>query len=60
MVGASRDPRTLGDRPCTDHPCHKRTLDYIAVFHAKNYQPQDRWRDIPKPPPLDPNIPNKK
>jgi hypothetical protein len=54
MVGDFRDSRTLGDRPCTDQPCHKRTLDHIAVFHANDYQPQDRWRDIPKPPPLDP------
>lgn len=54
MVGANRDPRTLGDRPCPEKPCHKRTLDHIAVFHGYDYQPQDRWRDIPKPPPLDP------
>ena len=51
MVGGKRDPRTLGDQPCTDRPCHKRTLDHIAVFHGDQYQPQDRWRDIPKPPP---------
>jgi hypothetical protein len=50
MVGEFRDSRTLGDRPCTDNPCHKRTLDHIAVFHSGNFQPQDRWRDIPKPP----------
>ena len=49
MVGDFRDPRTLGDRPCTDEPCHKRTLDHIAVFHSNDFQPQDRWRDIPKP-----------
>ena len=55
MVGAERDPRTLGDRPCTDRPCQKRTLDHIAVFHGDEHQPQTRWRDIPKPPPpLDP------
>jgi hypothetical protein len=51
MVGAHRDPRTLGDQPCTDQPCHKRKLDHIVVFHSNDYQPQDRWRDIPKPPP---------
>jgi hypothetical protein len=56
MVGARRDPRTLGDQPCTDRPCQKRTLDHIAVFHGNDYQPQARWRDIPKPPPLDPEI----
>ncbi|CAF1228572.1 unnamed protein product [Rotaria sordida] len=50
MVGEYRDPRTLGDRPCTDKPCHKRKLDHIAVFHSNDYQPQDRWRDIPKLP----------
>jgi hypothetical protein len=50
MVGEYRDPRTLGDRPCTAKPCLKRTLDHIAVFHSNDYQPQDRWRDIPKPP----------
>jgi hypothetical protein len=50
MVGNFRDSRTLGDRPCTDQPCHKRTLDHIAVFHSNDYQSQDRWRDIPKPP----------
>ena len=50
MVGGNRDPRTLGDQPCTDRPCHKRTLDHIAVFHGDSYQPQDRWRDIPQPP----------
>jgi hypothetical protein len=54
MVGDSRDPRTLGDRPCTDKPCHKRTLDHVVVFHGNDYQPQTRWRDIPKPPPVDP------
>ncbi|CAF1118625.1 unnamed protein product [Adineta steineri] len=51
MIGSFRDPRTLGDRPYTEKPCHKRTLDHIAVFHSYDYQPQDRWRDIPKPPP---------
>lgn len=54
MIGANRDARTLGDQPCTETPCHERTLDHIAVFHGYGYQPQDRWRDIPKPPPLDP------
>ena len=49
MVGDFRDPRTLGDQPCTDKPCHTRTLDHIAVFHGNDYQPQDRWSDIPKP-----------
>ena len=55
MIGDFRDSRTLGDRPCTDIPCHKRTLDHIAVFHSNDYKPQDRWRDISKPelgPPL--------
>ena len=56
MVGAKRDPRTLGDRPCNEDPCHKRTLDHIAVFHEYDFQPQDRWRDLPKPPPLDPGV----
>lgn len=55
MVGEYRDSRTLGDRPCTDKPCHTRILDHIAVFHSSDYQPQDRWRDIPKPPPIDPS-----
>ena len=50
MIGAKRDPRTLGDRPCTRNPCHERKLDHIVVFHGNDYQPQDRWRDIPKPP----------
>ena len=50
MVGEFRDARTLGDRPCVDNPCHQRTLDHIAVFHSSDYQPQDRWRDVPKPP----------
>jgi hypothetical protein len=54
MVGAQRDHQTLGDRPCTDTPCRNRTLDHIAVFHGDEHQPQARWRDIPKPPPLDP------
>ena len=54
MVGSQRDPRTLGDRPCTDRPCQNRTLDHIAVFHGDEHQPQARWRDIPKPPPLEP------
>lgn len=50
MVGDFRDPRTLGDQPCREKPCHNRKLDHIAVFHGNDYQPQDRWRDIPKPP----------
>lgn len=49
MVGDFRDPRTLGDQPCQDTPCYLRTLDHITVFHGNDYQPQDRWRDIPKP-----------
>ena len=49
MVGEFRDSSTLGDRPCTDRPCHKRTLDHITVFHSSDYQPQARWRDLPKP-----------
>ncbi|UJR34222.1 hypothetical protein I4U23_021628 [Adineta vaga] len=63
MVGDYRDARTLGDRPCTDKPCHKRTLDHIAVFHCNDYQPQQRWSKIEKPPLGDPpksRIPCKK
>jgi hypothetical protein len=54
MVGGRRDPRTLGDRPCTKKPCEIRTLDHIAVFHGDDYRPQPRWRNIPEPSPLDP------
>ncbi|CAF3358271.1 unnamed protein product [Rotaria sp. Silwood2] len=50
MVGDNRNPRSLGDRPCREQPCHKRKLDHITVFHSTDYQPQDYWRDIPKPP----------
>ena len=50
MFGKFRDPRTLGNRPCIVQPCHKRTLDHIAIFHSSSYQPQDAWPDIPKPP----------
>ncbi|CAF2504935.1 unnamed protein product [Rotaria sp. Silwood2] len=50
MAGDNRDPRSLGDRPGREQPCHKRKLDHIAVFHSTDYQPQDRWRDIHKPP----------
>jgi hypothetical protein len=49
MVGKERDHRTLGDRPCTDQPCHERRLDHIAVFHGNDYQPQQRWTDMTKP-----------
>ncbi|CAF2900431.1 unnamed protein product [Rotaria sp. Silwood2] len=51
MIGDNRNPRLLGDRPCREQSCHKRKLDHIAVFHSTDYQPQDRWRDIPKSPP---------
>lgn len=50
MIGQNRDPRTLGDRPCTDKPCTKRTLDHIAVFHSIDFEPQERWQLVPKPP----------
>ncbi|CAF3340086.1 unnamed protein product [Rotaria socialis] len=55
MVGEYRDSRTLGNRPYSDKPCHKRTLDHIAVFHSSDFQPQDRWRDIPQPPAIIPS-----
>ncbi|CAF3358318.1 unnamed protein product [Rotaria socialis] len=55
MVGEYRDSRMLGDRPCRDKPCHKRTLDHIAVFHSSDFQPQDHWRDIPQPPAIIPS-----
>jgi hypothetical protein len=41
MTGVNRNPITLGDRPCRVKPCHKRTLDHIAVFHSSDYEPQD-------------------
>jgi hypothetical protein len=50
MAGCKRDAKVLGDRPCIDNPCQKRTLDHIAIFHRDNFQPQQRWRDILKPP----------
>ncbi len=28
----------------------------LAVIHGNDYQSQARWRDIPKRPPLDPEI----
>ena len=61
MVGKERDLRTLGDRPCTDQPCHERRLDHIAVFHGNDYQPQQRWIDISKPRYIDQeDLPKKK
>ncbi|CAF0947543.1 unnamed protein product, partial [Adineta ricciae] len=50
MMGFYRDAHTFGDRPCTSTPCHKRTLDHIAVFHSLDFEPLPRWRDIEKPP----------
>ena len=46
MIGDNRDAQIFGDRPCNEQPCRKTTLDHIAVFHARNYQPQRRWSDI--------------
>ena len=50
MMGFFHNSETMGNRPCTDTLCRKKTLDHIAVFHSTDYQPQPRWRDIPKPP----------
>ena len=48
IVGDTQRKDTLGNRPCTSHPCYNRHLSHVVIFHGKNYKPQPRWSMIKK------------
>ncbi|CAF4066407.1 unnamed protein product, partial [Rotaria sp. Silwood1] len=41
-----RQEDVWGDRPCDTDPCPNRTLEHIVIFHARDYKPQPRWREL--------------